>query len=410
MKTLLELDLTSSPDNSPTNCKGCGSLFEDCKVLNDHLCDIQLSLRCSSCFLVFPNNCLFKMHRDVVDACSNANDLQTERAASPGPTKKTFEEQGGMKCKICLKTFTKWSSYAKHRKLSHFSRRFLCPKCPRTFHYLATLRKHDRMVHLKLRPYVCDQCGKTYSNIWQMKAHRKRRHETGPAPLLCDGCGKGFYKLANLSLHKKLHVDEKLPRSHHCDCGRSFTCEVALRIHREKVHEPTPGSKYLCCSWCKIIFKNIQDKKSHVCNSRKTFSCDKCDKTYMTPRGLAIHKRSKHENRLDYQCSYCAKRFIAKTTLELHEMNHTGVKPFPCTLCPFRFKNKPELRQHLFVHTGEKPFSCEICDMHFSRKGNVSIHMRTHTGEKPYVCNCGKAFSQSGDYYKHTRRHCDYSK
>ena len=58
-------------------------------------------------------------------------------------------------------------------------KRHACPSCERTFFKLEQLKRHDRLVHLNLRPYICATCDLSFGTKQNMQVHlttRKHRH------------------------------------------------------------------------------------------------------------------------------------------------------------------------------------------------------------------------------------------
>lgn len=55
----------------------------------------------------------------------------------------------------------------------------VCPNCQRSFYKLEQLKRHNRLVHLNLRPFVCHTCDLSFGTKQNMQVHlttRKHQH------------------------------------------------------------------------------------------------------------------------------------------------------------------------------------------------------------------------------------------
>ena len=72
--------------------------------------------------------------------------------------------------------------------------------CSMTASTLQVMDKHISAVHKKLKPHICDQCGKAFNQRDQMKTHS--RVHTGETPFGCEKCHKKFKFHATRNSHK----------------------------------------------------------------------------------------------------------------------------------------------------------------------------------------------------------------
>lgn len=120
---------------------------------------------------------------------------------------------------------------------------------------------HIRFVHLGLRTMSnreCDICGSIYSNVGNLRQHR-RRH-THPKPYTCTFCGKGFSGQFHLNEHMNLHLNLKPYKCDECDkwFSRATMKKSHMRIH-------TGEKPYKCkIVGCERDFRYNSDLRRHL--------------------------------------------------------------------------------------------------------------------------------------------------
>jgi len=105
-----------------------------------------------------------------------------------------------------------------------------CHHCGKVMASNKQLILHLSGVHLKLKQYVCNTCGKSFPNADQLCMHKKRH--TGE--LTCPMCNKSFMKKQNFKEHLRAHQGIRPYKCTACDAG--FIDNRALKKHALKVH------------------------------------------------------------------------------------------------------------------------------------------------------------------------------
>ena len=111
------------------------------------------------------------------------------------------------KCQQCDKTFTGPKLLRSHEEFKHKGNKSVCKICSKE---VASLRHHMDSVHVQ-RSLACQHCGKYFKRSADLKRHnvlvhlKVRNHA-------CDICGKRFGEKKDMTRHKEcVHFGKKLP-------------------------------------------------------------------------------------------------------------------------------------------------------------------------------------------------------
>ena len=77
------------------------------------------------------------------------------------------------------------------------------PSCQESFAVASTLKRHIKIVHQNLKPFVCPDCHIPYSTENLLRAHRERVHDGIMHACNFDGCTKTYNDPSNLNRHVK---------------------------------------------------------------------------------------------------------------------------------------------------------------------------------------------------------------
>ena len=135
------------------------------------------------------------------------------------------------------------------------------------------------------------------------------------------------------------------------------------------------------------------------------YMCDKCGKQLSCKSSLNKHQLI-HSGVKPFKCELRSKRFVQSGHLRRHLQTHSGAKPFQCPQCDRQFSDKSTLKEHVKWHTGKDLLQCGVCKKQFRYRSSLRTHQRIHSGVRPYGCSaCGRRFFQKTNLLAHIKTH-----
>ena len=79
-------------------------------------------------------------------------------------------------CLLCEKSYGNKMTLSNHKRLVHGDPKvYICTKCEYTTKIKRDCDMHIRSLHEKIQE-ECLECGKKYSNIYNLKRHKRKQH------------------------------------------------------------------------------------------------------------------------------------------------------------------------------------------------------------------------------------------
>lgn len=212
-----------------------------------------------------------------------------------------------------------------HRLPIEDDKKFACPLCPRRFKKRHQLQSHIR-THKEMVPDNCRVCKQPCENLFEKRKHERQTHfDKTVERWICPTCTKNLASLESLYRHVLQHDDNcKLPFI--CDqCGSSFSQKHHMATHMTTHSDERPYICDICPAHKNKSFSTIGGLRLHIkCfhQRKSSHACDKCDRVFTYNTDLRRHRRSHGGVEKKHACLVCDRRFYEPKDLRLHMEQH----------------------------------------------------------------------------------------
>ena len=207
----------------------------------------------------------------------------------------TLTSNGIFCCRKCSFTSSQFH-YIKRHMSKHAVKKFMCQRCPQTFHDHLHLKNHENRRHYNHSRYKCDKCSRTFSSKGGITYHQQTKHGNA-YKYKCETCDKGFNSRQHYLGHKNSH---KGVTPFICDeCGIGFSYPSVLSSHKKVCKGRVEGMDI---------------------NQLDLYPCKICPKRFALHTSLQQHIKEEHCDLVStkYMCS-CGEQFELKALCDLHK-------------------------------------------------------------------------------------------
>ncbi|XP_041978470.1 zinc finger protein 99-like [Aricia agestis] len=301
---------------SCNNCDQTFTVLDMRKHVEEMHKNVPYSCRC--CYLRFAKKELVEEHRNNVHRTRTCNICRKKFVTKASLDKHMFSHNPNSRpryvCPICKKRYAQQASLNVHLLRHKGEKCFGCKTCSKKFYDRHALQNHER-THTGDKPYVCQYCNKAFSDP---SAHiRHVRIHTKEYRYFCTECPKKFTDASSMIRHKHKHGKGQKDLKVNCDiCGKSISNIHNLKKHKLVMHEDI---KMFQCHDCGQKFSSKGNVFMHIQNKHSERpECAYCGKKVENKKALQRHK-DKHHPIILY-CSSCPQKFHREDSFQKHKL------------------------------------------------------------------------------------------
>lgn len=133
-----------------------------------------------------------------------------------------------------------------------------CSQCDYCTYYALCMQAHQNRVHLKMRPFKCTVCSKSFYARNNLTEHIKAHDKNNSCRKTCAVCGNRFLNSQCLKKHMRIHTGEKPYKCNSCD-------DVFLSASRRQEHQLRQHSlPNFICPICPNVYYTLREMRAHM--------------------------------------------------------------------------------------------------------------------------------------------------
>ncbi|XP_034484174.1 zinc finger protein 708-like [Drosophila innubila] len=373
LKHHMEHAHTELCDLHPCTVEGCNEAFAQTRMLTQHLRKVHNIAKpeihpCSECEKVFRCPMALKKHmyKHTGEELPFGCNICQKRFRVNTELRDHLLRHAGIRnfvCPYCGVGRTTKQELDKHILTHTKEKKFKCDQCDHTSHNKQCMTKHIKVVHMKIRNYLCQYCQKSFASAYHCKNHEKLH--TRNDCFECKICGRKFLFESRLTKHLRTHA-KKGSKTTASSTKTETDVETAQTESTEVMKVPEIPVKPRDPRRIEIV--DISQLAGTIVNPIPSVSVSS-----WSPQ----ENFTKNEGQI--VCPDCGRGFNHLSNMKLHyKVVHEKIKDYACRFCPKRFSRSQYLRHHEYTHTGEKPYECKVCNQRFRHDATLGRHMQSH--------------------------------
>ncbi|XP_017484055.1 PREDICTED: LOW QUALITY PROTEIN: uncharacterized protein LOC108372799, partial [Rhagoletis zephyria] len=256
---------------------------------------------------------------------------------------------------------------------------YQCLQCPKSYR-----KRKSLLDHYKIHPGFCHDCGQPNGTSLEEIIHHNRTIHAKEFPFVCDTCGESYSRRQQFHAHVESHSKKEFKTYSCIECAQKFPHKKLHQQHLDTTGHKADGA---ICEVCGADFPSKNALYQHIIRVHKKdnfFECHICQNRFTLKANLERHVQLHTEVKRTYVCDICGSSYFTYPALKDHHSNaHTDASECKCTLCGKRFGSVKSLQRHLPSHSEERPHCCCYCDQTFKWKTHLVRHKQTVHGNQP---------------------------